>query len=439
VSTKPISGHLSSPSLVNTVSFGRLRINLNASEGKDVVIVSQLKEGGQRPDVQILSPIGGREAVIELKLWASLQPSQLTYARTDKTRLVVITMDPLPFGLSPQIIEVRWSRVEQWLNDVRPTVGEASKFMLSQFTSFVEGRRQSGEGGGVLTFIVPKPYPDRFQHVLVPLVRKEASINGLTELFLNGISDHNTEPELHLLFGDHGCVDAFTPHGDIRDWIIQTLIKKGLAPDSGLHKVFKFVAYTPNGEVVSLDVAKLGVEIGFDVPLRIICRPKWFELYGDNPARKYFGGNAADQGGFYGPNGRFPLRRGTEIPGDLRTPNSAGDMQSWKPGDLSASPPSPDPAKDETLGKTPGATEVKGNALTRAGASTMPGQTGSPRARLRFIRTPDPDPAKFQYALTPLVMKEFSIRGLSPPLQKFANVFWGSGGVPSLARSLARS
>jgi hypothetical protein len=90
-----------------------------------------------------------------------------------------------------------------------------------------------------------------------------------------------------------------------------------------LHPTFEYVYYPGNEKVEKLTKENIN-DIGGDAPIRIICRPAWFEVpreFGRNSdCRDYFGGYARNQEDFYGHDGRggrFPLREGTELPWNL--------------------------------------------------------------------------------------------------------------------------
>ena len=300
-------------------------MNLGLADARDALIQPQSLEKEQRPDLQIIAQ--NRKAIIEIKLWAQLKQNQLGYAGDDSSRLVIITMDALSFDPPQNVIPVRWSEVEQWLDG---TFDEVSAFLVNQFKSFVAARRVSGPDDGGLTFLTSVLRERRFQFALIPLVRKELSINGLVNLFLEGIQDRAAEPELHEMFGQDGCVAPHTSPGVVRDWIYSTLRARGLSPDRALHSVFKYVAYPRNGQPVDLTAENLVGEIGYDMPIRIVCLPIWFDKYGRNPdCNNFLGGIPATPEVFYGKDGnggRFPLRPGTAFPRDLRVPTNRPAM-----------------------------------------------------------------------------------------------------------------
>jgi hypothetical protein len=132
------------------------------------------------------------------------------------------------------------------------------------------------------------------------------------------------------LFGrGGGIVEGETPV-TVRNWIIWRLLECGLDPNGlrgwnrpyELVRAFQFVKYPPNGNVEPLTKESIWI-INDDVPIRVICRPIWFPLYGGNNAcRQYFGGDAENQGVFYGNSGRFPLRVETDLPGELARPKT---------------------------------------------------------------------------------------------------------------------
>ena len=160
----------------------------------------------------------------------------------------------------------------------------------------------AGPGAHGLYFILPKPYPEKFQFVLVPLVRRELSIRELTDLFLRGF------------------VRTGTHRANTQAWIFDRLKKRALDPHCDLHPCFQVVSYPANKQIVERTADDIE-DIPADEPIRIICRPEWFGRgYGRNPADDlYFDGGADHQGGFYGgPGGTrplYPLRQGTTIPG----------------------------------------------------------------------------------------------------------------------------
>jgi len=173
----------------------------------------------------------------------------------------------------------------------------------------------SGGGRVIFRSDVNTPDPDRFQWVLVPLIRREFSINELINLFLSGPLDRSGDSVLADLFGN-GIVDRNTDRARIRAWIIARLKGRGLDPACSLYGVFKFIAYSGEGSFQNLTIENID-GVRDDVPIRIICRREWFQRYGGNPAcRRYFGGNAENQAVFYGEGGRFRLRPGVDVPLD---------------------------------------------------------------------------------------------------------------------------
>ncbi|MGO9270735.1 MAG: endonuclease NucS domain-containing protein [Terriglobia bacterium] len=206
-----------------------------------------------------------------------------------------------------EISEAEFRRVAKKDNYPWPEEFEATKPTGSR-----KPRAATGGGGRTLNWIVPKPYPDRFQHVLVPLIRVELSRKQLTDQFFDGVDG--------VVDWANGLVDRSEDRAKVRNWITARLTGKGLDPASKGHPLFKYVTYPENGSVVDLTMENVST-IGDDIPLRILCRPIWFRLYGRNTAcERYLGGAAENQAAFYGKDGkggRFPVRPGTEIPGDL--------------------------------------------------------------------------------------------------------------------------
>ncbi len=116
----------------------------------------------------------------------------------------------------------------------------------------------------------------------------------------------------------------------IQSWIIQQLLDHGLDPEGKngkgtkheSYREFKFVKYPANGQIKELTPQEIPT-MDFDVQIRAICRPWWFQKFaGKKENRGYFGDpplGSLTQELFYGTDGRggrFPLRPGTELPGD---------------------------------------------------------------------------------------------------------------------------
>jgi hypothetical protein len=296
-------------------------ISLDQAEAAQVTIEVQIRRQGKQPDIHIYAP-RGRNAIIEVKLW----DSNLNDPLLDRnTTLVFLTMKPLT-SLKPEpgTRQRLWSEVEKWLELAGGTVlDRTSKHLIGQFCGFLAGRDVSGPNDGGLTFLTPILRNRRFQFALIPLVRKDLSINGLIGLFQHGVPANELERHkavFRKLFGDHGCV-PLNSSDQIREWIINTLLIKGLDSGRDLYRTFEHVYYPENGKVEKL-TEKNVKDIDVDVPIRIICRPEWFRRgFGTNTdCKDYFGGYANGQEDFYGVDGRggrFPLRKGTELPGDL--------------------------------------------------------------------------------------------------------------------------
>lgn len=194
-----------------------------------------------------------------------------------------------------------------------------------------------------------RPWPSRhqtFQWVYAPLIRNEFSINELTELLLNGVENRPPDDKLlNKLFGagilprpteEEMLKQLFrvgifvTPHNptQVRRQIIKWL-KRDLRwqPTDKEYGWLSYVKYAIDGMIVP--VSMMNVDgIKDDEPIRIICRPKWFDDNGSdtkNPENKYYGGRVKRGGRegqeeFYGKDGtggRFPLRRLTPLPSDV--------------------------------------------------------------------------------------------------------------------------
>lgn len=195
-------------------------------------------------------------------------------------------------------------------------------------------------------FVVPKPYPDAFQWVYVPLVRNEFSMKELIDLFLNGVDNRSKDDKvLNMLFGagilnrseeenilkemfQAGIFENRPDPAWIRGLVIKWL-KTGLeaGPTLKSERFFSWFAYVkyPIGGGIA-DIDNKNIEDIADIePIRIICRPRWFDENGGNSAMKYLGGRVKRRGRegqeeFYGKDGsggRFPLRRDTPIPGNV--------------------------------------------------------------------------------------------------------------------------
>jgi len=192
-------------------------------------------------------------------------------------------------------------------------------------------------GGGRSRFIDQKPPHDHtFQWVYVPLIRNEFSIEELTDLLLKGIDDRPQDDKLlNKLLGAGildrskeekmlkelfraGIYDKCPDPTDIRQQIIKWLgTGLDLKPTERRYPWFTYVEYTIAGTIVPLTGKKDLDRIEDNEAIRIICRPKWFDDNGKNPEMKYYGGDAESQEVFYGKDGRFPLRQGTVIPGNV--------------------------------------------------------------------------------------------------------------------------
>lgn len=201
--------------------------------------------------------------------------------------------------------------------------------------------------GGGIRFIEQRPLAEHtFQWVYVPLVRNEFSISELADLLLRGLENRVQDDTLfNKLIGAGitnrseegtklkkpfraGIFVSRPDIGEIRNWIIGRL-KKGVGLDLTakypFYLWFTYVKYTTAGAVVNLNQTNVE-SIEDDEPIRIICRPKWFDDCGDNRGSEEYYGGRVQQGGrdgqqeFYSANGsggRFPLRRGTPVPGDV--------------------------------------------------------------------------------------------------------------------------
>jgi hypothetical protein len=195
--------------------------------------------------------------------------------------------------------------------------------------------------GGRIQFGLQKPkYGLTIQWIYVPLIRNEFSIKELTDLFLKGLDNRPQDDKvLNKLFGA-GIVDRseeerklkelfragiFVDRPDptkVRSWITGRLRERVLVHD---HEWFACIKYTLDGAVIELRDNRDIEGVEDNEPIRVICRPKWFDDFGRNEnSQEYYGGRVKGGGGgqeeFYGKDGtggRFPLRQGTPVPGDV--------------------------------------------------------------------------------------------------------------------------
>lgn len=327
------------------------KIELAETDIEKVSIVHQKRNNGEQPDFRLSAPTGG--AIIEVKLDADPTIEELYYSLKDNEVLVLLTRDRL--NLAPKfkpVIQIQWENVAQWLEDAaKPVPDSTSQYFLSQFRDFLIGigattpHSNKARKGPYLSTIRPTPGP--FMYTLVPLVMKEFSINELIDVWLHGVINFSSGKVRDDLFEDEpwitdrsfidkglenlfvtscGISDAASTH--IRSEIIKHLLDRGLDPEGmngkgskyELYRDFMFVKYPLNRQIEGLTPGEIRTMDG-DVPVRAICRPRWFEKFGAKKHNDlYFGGWPLTQVSFYGENGRggrFPLRPGTPLPGDL--------------------------------------------------------------------------------------------------------------------------